>query len=229
MHDVSRDSLLRDEWDKKKQKYGTGTEYGRDTHHHDDEHDHSCHNDEDDHGHFHHDADHSHGAVNNHGHSHHESAHKSHDLDDHVHHHHDRSSRERVYDHLHEHRHVFYHSHHHSHHPDHHSVFHKLFKDPVRDWFALGLMILLIGAAHFQLLPEGLGRGCLIAAAVIGIFPAMKNSLFSALLRRKPNMELAVTVVLVGLLVSGHAFAAALCSLFMLAGSFMKLDFSWRS
>ncbi len=161
MHDVSRDSLLHKDWEKKKQNHGTGPEPGADeAHHHE-------------HEHYHH----------------------------HHHHHHDSAQT---------------------------SFFHRIFSDPGRDWFGLGFMVLLIAAGFFKLLPEHLSGGLLVCAAMIGIYPVWKNALFETIFKRQPTVELFASMALIVLLLAGQSLTAALCSLFMLAGSFMNLDFSWR-
>lgn len=218
MHDVDRNSLLYKDWETKKKLHGVRPETDTEDHDH-----HSHHHD---HGHDHHGDTH----VHSHDHSHSDAAYHHHDEDTHDHHHHsDRANRDRVYTHAHKHKHVFYHSHHHTHDPHSRNVLHKIFKDPVRDWFAVIVMTLLILSGGLQWLPGHLADGALVCAAMIGIFPPLKNALFQSIFQRKPTVELFISLVLIATLLTGHILEASLLALFMLLGSFIKLDFSWRS
>ena len=49
-------------------------------------------------------------------------------------------------------------------------------KDPARDWFGAGLMALLIAAGYYKWVPGHLSEGMIVCAAVIGIFPIVKNA-----------------------------------------------------
>jgi len=186
----------------------TGHSHDDDTHHHDHENDHS-----DPHG---------------HDHDHDDSAYEGHDHDTHVHDHEHKSFEDRAFAHVHEHGHNFYHAHHHTHHPEHVSIIHKIFRDPVRDWFGAALMGLLIVVGYLKLLPGHLSDGMLVCAAVIGIFPALKNALFDCICKREFRFELLVGVLLLAGLFLGRFLEVALISLLLLIGSFMRLNFSWK-
>lgn len=234
MHDVHRDSLIH----KKKKKSGSISEdrgqmkahHDHEDHKHDHDHDHHAHDDHD------HDHDHDdHEVPHGHDHPHEEEDYHAHDADLHVHEHHehevfgDRTLGDRAYAHLHDHKHVFFHQHHHSHHEEHTGLVHKVFKDPVRDWFALAFMGLLIAAGYFKWLPGALSEGMLVCAAVIGIFPVAKNAFFECIAKRTVSFEFIISLLLIGALFTGEFLIVALIALFLLAGSFMRLNFSWRS
>lgn len=106
---------------------------------------------------------------------------------------------------------------------------HKVFNDPVRDWFAVACMGILILAGYFKLLPGYLSDGAILCAAVIGIFPICKNALFDSILKRKLNFELFVAILLLVGLCTGYFLEVAFITLFLLAGSFSRLNFSWRN
>jgi cation transport ATPase len=255
MHDVDRNSILFKDWEKKKQA-GNHSHAAEDRHSHPnhDGHESQDHDHDHDHDHsHHHKAHHDHSADQHseppgpshnheagghsrhspaaHDHGHDEMAYVDHQRDDHDHIHPDetRFSRDRVFTHLHGHKHVFYHTHHHAHDPAYQSLLHKIFKDPVRDWFAVALMALMILVGYYQWLPGHLSDGLLVCAAVIGIFPAAKNSLVKSLFRRRPTFELLVSLLLISGLFAGRFLETALISLFLLMGSFMRLDFSWKA
>lgn len=243
MHDVHRDSILYKDRGKKikKQDHLHSHEGGSQQQHSDDrQHNHGeqspggqgsgtqahgRHDHPHDHG---HDHDHRDPGSGGHDHQHAPAAYDEHDHDLHIHHHDHQEFQDRAITHLHEHGHNFFHSHHHNHDPEHTTLTHKLFKDPVRDWFAAFLMGLLILAGYLQWLPGHLSDGMLICAAVIGIFPVLKNAIFDCLARRALSFELLAGILLVAGLLWGKFLAAALISLFLLIGSFMRLNFSWR-
>jgi hypothetical protein len=129
---------------------------------------------------------------------------------------------------VHEHGHGFYHAHHHTHHPEHAGFVHKVFGDPLRDWFGAFLMGLLIVVGYFKWLPGLLSDGMLVCAAVIGLFPIMKNALFESIYKRTLRFELLVGILLLAGLFMGRFLEVALISLFLLIGSFMHLNFSWK-
>jgi len=103
-----------------------------------------------------------------------------------------------------------------------------VFGDPVRDWFGAFLMGLLIVAGYFKWLPGYLSEGMLVCAAVIGLFPIVKNGLFDSIYKRKICFELLVGILLLAGLFMGRFLEVALISLFLLVGSFMRLNFSWK-
>jgi cation transport ATPase len=249
MHDVHRESLI---YKKEKKVKTTSHRHDHsdhlDHHHHDHEdthehadvsdhihehghdyHEHGHDHHEQDHGHHHHDHETPHG----HAHDHDESAYTGHDRDTHLpgadHKHRREGFEDRAYSHVHEHGHNFFHSHHHSHHAEHTTLTHKVLKDPARDWFGAGLMALLIAAGYFRWLPGHLAEGMIVCAAVIGIFPVVKNALFESIAKRSPNIELLAGSALVIGLFLGHFLAVALIAFFLLLGSFMRLNFSWRN
>ena len=211
MHDVHRDSIVSHG---KKRRVSTRLQ----THSHEDEHKHSP---SDEHS-------HDHDVPQGHNHDHDDSAYEEHDHDTHVHDHEHKSFEDRAFAHVHEHGHNFYHAHHHTHNPEHVSITHKIFRDPVRDWFGAALMGLLIVVGYLKLLPGHLSDGMLVCAAVIGIFPALKNALFDCIYKREFRFELLVGVLLLAGLFLGRFLEVALISLLLLIGSFMRLNFSWK-
>jgi len=225
MHDVHRDSIISHG---RKKKVG---EKGQ-THSHEDEHEHAS---QDKHSHNHDSTAHDHGHdhehdSHHHDHDHDDSAYEEHDHDTHVHDHthNGQSFEDRAFAHAHEHGHNLYHVHHHTHHTEHVSVIHKIFRDPVRDWFGAALMGLLIVVGYLKLLPGHLSDGMLLCAAVIGIFPVLKNALYDCIARRSIGFELLMGVLLLGVLVTGRFLEVALAALFLLIGSFVRLNFSWK-
>ena len=243
MHDVHRDSLIAQGKKRKVKKSGHAHSHDDDHGHDHGEkdhgpHSHDTHSHDHDHGHDHdheHDHDrghdnHDHAAPHGHSHDHEEDAYEGHDHDPHTHDHgHDRKhSEDRAFAHLHEHGHGFFHAHHHTHHPEHAGILHKVFGDPVRDWFSAFLMGLLIAAGYFKWLPGLLSDGMLVCAAVIGLFPIVKNGLFDSVYRRKIRFELLVGILLLAGLFVGRFLEVALIALLLLVGSFMRLNFSWK-
>jgi cation transport ATPase len=105
---------------------------------------------------------------------------------------------------------------------------HKVFNDPVRDWFAAFLMGLLIVAGYLKWLPGQLSDGMLVCAAVIGLFPIVKNGLFDSIYKRTLRFELLVGILLLAGLFMGKFLEVALITLLLLIGSFMRLNFSWK-
>ena len=89
-------------------------------------------------------------------------------------------------------------------------------------------MLLLIGAGYFKWLPGYLSEGMLLCAAVIGVFPLLKNALFDALYQRRFRFELPVGILLLAGLFMGKFLEVALIALLLLVGSFMRLKFSWK-
>ncbi len=231
MHDVHRDSILSNGKTKKIKQ--SDHEHDHEEHRTDDGHEH-VHDKKDAHrarSHVHHEQDHHHDHEPPHGHQHEhdDSEYTEHEEDDHVHTHDHRITEDRAFTHVHDHGHNFYHGHFHSHHPEHTTAMHKIFGNPLRDWFAAGLMGVLIVIGYFQLLPGHLSDGMLICAAVIGIFPVLKNALFESIAQRRFSPGLFVGMLLLAGLAAGNFLAIALFSLFLLVGSFMRLNFSWRN
>jgi len=232
MHDVHRDSLIAQSKRQKAKK--SDHDHPPDEHAHDDAHGHG----EKEHGaHPHdtetHDHDHGNDHADPHGHSHDhdEDTYEDHDHDLHTHDHGEKDHKraeERAFAHLHEHGHDFFHAHHHTHHPEHAGVVHKVFGDPVRDWFGAVLMGLLIVAGYFKWLPGHLSDGMLVCAAVIGLFPLVKNGLFDSIYKRTLRFELLVGILLLAGLFMGRFLEVALIALLFLMGSFMRLNFSWK-
>ena len=197
MHDVHRDSLIA----KGKKRKVKKTDHAHSHDEHADSHG-------DDHGHTH--GEKNQGVHSQTGHSHgDDTRHHDHENDHsdiHVHDHEHESFEDRAFAHVHEHGHNFYHVHHHTHHPEHVSITHKIFRDPVRDWFGAALMGLLIVVGYLKLLPGHLSDGMLVCAAVIGIFPALKNALFDCIYKREFRFELLVGVLLLAGLFLGRFF-----------------------
>ncbi len=248
MHDVHRDSLIYKK-KKKKKKNQSGNQsdgHGHESrsHDHDDQHDHgheehsNDHDDHHDHGHEAHSHDHDdhcdHGHEE-HSHDHDEEEYDAHDADLHTHKHHDhevfgdRDMGNRAFAHAHDHVHTFYHKHHHNHDLEHTSLVHKVFNDPVRDWFGAALMSLFIAAGYYRWLPGNLSDGMLVCAAIIGIFPVIKNSLLECINRRRISIELFLGILLLVGLFTGWFLEVAIAALLMLVGSFMRINFSWRN
>ena len=242
MHDVHRDSLIAK--GKKRKVKKTDHAHSHDEHadSHGDDHGHT-HGDDHDHahekkdhdvqghsGHSHdHDAPHhDHEEPHGHEHDHDEDAYEEHDHDLHTHGHERTHSEDRAFAHIHEHGHDFFHAHHHSHHPEHAGIVHKVFGDPVRDWFGVFLMGILIIVGYLKWVPGPLSDGMLVCAAVIGIFPLLKKALFDCVYNRKFRFELLVGIVLVAGLFWGKFLEVALIVLLFLIGSFMRLNFSWK-
>ncbi len=210
MHDISREALLCKQGDKRPVQ----TTHNPDGSHHEG---HS-------HGHDHpHEPDAGH-THEGHGHRHHQHSYPDHAHDEHGHTH-DRG--QEAFHHQHEHKHVFYHSHPHEHDRVRRTLAHRVLKDPARDWFGVGLILLLILVGLFRLLPPELNSGLFLAAAVIALFPALKNALFAALHRKKLSPELLVVAGLLAMLFRGYFLTGAVAGLFLLVGSFLRLDFSW--
>jgi len=232
MHDVHRDSII-SHGKKKKVSRKSHTHSHEDEHKHspsdEHSHDHDSNAHDHEHSHVHDSHHHDHDVPQGHGHDHDDSAYEEHDHDTHVHDHEHESFEDRAFAHLHEHGHNFYHAHHHTHHPEHVSITHKIFRDPVRDWFGAALMGLLIVVGYLKLLPGHLSDGMLVCAAVIGIFPILKNALFDCIARRTISFELLIGILLLGGLVAGRFLEVSLIALFLLIGSFMRLNFSWRN
>lgn len=233
MHDVHRDSIIAHNKKRKVDKKSQ-THAHKDEHQHPpaDEHNHShdsaahdSHHNPHDHAH-----EHDHDLPHGHDHNHDDSAFEEHHHDAHIHDHtHDgQSFEDRAFTHAHEHAHNVYHVHHHTHEPEHGMMIHKIFRDPVRDWFGAALMALLITVGYFQLLPAHLSDGMLLCAAVIGIFPVLKNALYDCIARRSISFELLMGILLLGGLVTGRFLEVALAALFLLIGSFIRLNFSWK-
>ena len=197
-------------------------ETGIDGHVHGDEH---SHDHGDDHGHEDHDSD----AAHGHDHSHDDAAYEKHDHDIHAHGHEQDGYQDHAYAHMHDHAHYFYHGHHHTHDPAHTTVMHKIFKDPVRDFFGAALMAVLILAGYLKWVPSPLAEGMLLCAAIIGIFPLIKNALFDCVKNRKVSIELFVGIALISGLCFGRFLEVSLISLLILLGSFCRLNFSWRN
>ncbi len=107
-------------------------------------------------------------------------------------------------------------------------MIHRMFGDPLRDWFAVLLMAILIGIGYFNVLPETLSSGMLLCAAVIGIFPLLKNALFKSIACRRFSLEILLGVLLMGGLLLGNFLQVALISFCLLVGSFLRLYFSWK-
>ncbi len=238
MHDVHRDSLIAKGKKRKVKKPDHAHSHDEHADSHGDDHghahgekDHGVHSqtghshDDDTH---HHDHENDHSDPHGHDHDHDDSAYEEHDHDTHVHDHEQKSFEDRAFAHVHEHGHNFYHAHHHTHNPEHVSITHKIFRDPVRDWFGAALMGLLIVVGYLKLLPGHLSDGMLVCAAVIGIFPALKNALFDCIYKREFRFELLVGVLLLVGLFLGRFLEVALISLLLLIGSFMRLNFSWK-
>jgi len=233
MHDVHRDSLIYKKEKKPKaqsQKHDHSDDHRHD---HEDTHEHA-HGHSSGNTHEHDDArHHDHSTPHGHVHDHDDSAYTEHDRDAHLpgtaHAHKHEGFEDRAYRHVHEHGHKFFHSHHHSHHPEHTTLTHKVLKDPARDWFGAGLMALLIATGYYKWVPGHLSEGMIVCAAVIGIFPVMKNALFESIARRRPNIELCIGSLLVIGLFLGYFLTVAFIALFLLLGSFMRLNFSWSN
>ncbi len=87
----------------------------------------------------------------------------------------------------------------------------------------------LIYVGYNRLLPGNLSDGMLVCAAIIGIFPVIKNALLECISRRRISIELVIGAVLLTGLFTGRFLEVAIAALLMLVGSFMRINFSWRS
>jgi cation transport ATPase len=220
MHDVHRDSMLYQGKSKNTKKSAHKNDYEKtrssDAHEHEHEVNHEHH-------------DHDNEIPHGHQHEHDDSEYTEHEEDDHVHSHDHGTTEDRAFTHVHDHGHNFFHGHFHSHHPKHTTAMHKIFGNPLRDWFAAGLMGVLIIIGYFQLLPGHLSDGMLVCAAVIGIFPVMKNAIFECLAQRRFDADILVGALLLTGLLLGRFIEVATCALLLLIGSFLRLNFSWRN
>ena len=207
MHDVHKDSIIVK--GKKQTITGTGHDHSKVLNH-----------------------THDHPVSHGHDHEHGEEVYNGHDYDLHVHKHNSNNRNgvafDRAFAHIHEHGHDFFHSHYHTHHPEHAGIMHKIFGDPRRDWFAVVLMVLLIVIGYFKWLPGHLSDGMLLCAAIIGIFPVLKNGVFGCIYRRTFRFELLVGFLLLIGLFMGEFLVVDLITLLLLLGSFLRLNFSWK-
>jgi len=245
MHDVHRDSLIAK--GKKRKVKKSDHVHSPDEHapspvvdHDHGAHQHDAHDHDSGHAHKHEEKDHAvhsheehshdHDAPHGHSHDHDEGAYEEHDHDLHIHDHgqEHKHAEGRAIAHMHEHGHDFFHAHHHTHHPEHAGVIHKVFGDPVRDWFSVFLMALLIVTGYLKWLPGYLSDGMLICAAVIGLFPIVKNGLFDSIYKKTLRFELLLGILLLSGLFMGKFLEVALITLLLLMGSFMRLNFSWK-
>ncbi len=120
------------------------------------------------------------------------------------------------------------HHHHDHHHEHHHDWLDKLMSSSGPDWFAVFVMSIFIIAGHFRWLPGTLSDGVVVGAAMIGLYPPLKNSIFTCLHVRRPSAELVVCLVLLVMLFCGMSLEVALCTLTLMLGSFLHFHFSWR-
>ena len=233
MHDVKRDSLFEDKGSKKKH-------VSKKSHHsHGDEHDHDeklaskypgyelrhVHEDDEEHDHGEQEDYQGHDHDSNHE----EEEYHAHEDEDEHHHNHPRDTfSDRAFEHLHDHGHQLLHSHHHVHHREEASVVHKWFNNPARDWFALIVGGLLTALSGLGVVGGTLGRGFLVMASVIGLFPLVKNSVIRGIIEKRFNADLAVSLVLIIAMIYGQMFYVAVTLFLILLGSFLRLDFSWN-
>lgn len=243
MHDVKRDSLFEVKDSKKKhaqkksqpqetshenashshdEKLASKYEGYEHRHVHEDDEEHE-HEDEHFHEHEHEDED-----YHGHEHNHDEEEYHEHDHDEHHHHHPKKLFHDRAFEHIHEHGHQFSHSHDHVHHRDETSVAHKWFKDPVRDWFALVVMGILIAVNMMGLARDNLAKGLLVMAAVLGLFPLIKNAVIRGILEKRFVPELGVSLIFIVIMFYGKLLYAAIGVFLILLGSFLRLNFSWN-
>jgi len=183
------------------------------------------HEDNEEHELHHHEHDDEH--YNGHDHEHDEEEYHDHEDDEHHHNHPKEQFVDRAFEHVHEHGHQFIHTHYHVHHKEETSVVHKWFKDPVRDWFALLVVGVLIGMNITGLVRDALGKGFLVMAAVIGLFPLVKNSIIKGILGGRFIADLVVSLILIIALFYGQIFYVAVAVFLLLLGSFLRLNFSW--
>ncbi len=223
MHDINRDDIFKKTSSGQKVKksshsHGSGEEHshgheGHNHHEHNDEHDrHDEHNHNDEESFTGH--DHNHDTLDEHFHS------------DHSH----KESRfeSRAYHHVHEHSHKVHHAHHHEHSSDENTLVHRIFNNPLQDWFALIFMSVLLLINQTVPMNDNLDEGFLIVITVMGLFPLLKNAIFEGILKKKILPELLAAIFLFGLIFAGEALTAAIMTIFIFLGSFLKLDFSWK-
>ncbi|OGL38427.1 MAG: hypothetical protein A2042_00580 [Candidatus Schekmanbacteria bacterium GWA2_38_11] len=255
MHDVKRDSLFEEIKGSKKKharkKDKTPQEkHGHKNHGHSHSHEHDDHDDHDEvlaskyegyeHRHVHedheedeHHNDHDHDNHDDeyyegHEHNHDEEELHEHGEDEHHHEHPKELFHDRAFEHVHEHGHHVLHSHDHVHHKEEIGLTHKWFKNPVRDWFALSVIGLLIAVSALGLVRADLSRGFLVMASVIGIYPLLKNSIIKGILEKRFAVDLVVSLILIIALFYGQIFPVALAVFLILLGSFLRLNFSWN-
>ena len=89
-------------------------------------------------------------------------------------------------------------------------------------------MALLIVTGYLKWLPGHLSTGMLVCAAIIGIFPIIKNAIFDSIAARKLKLELVIGIALLCGLLLGHYLETAIVTFCVLIGSFMNLNFSWK-
>jgi cation transport ATPase len=229
MHDVHRDSIIhKKQGIKKADPESPGDRPQPHAQDHNEKHNHMEGGTRDHNSHKQHDG---HDIPHGHDHKHEENKYEDHDSDLHIpgadHSHHD-NFEDHAMTHMHEHAHSFYHRHHHTHHPEHTSLIHRILLDQLRDWFAVGLMGILIFAGYYKLAPGHLSDGMIICAAVIGIFPMFKNGIFDCVFKKKMSFELLLGIFLIIGLLKGYFLETALISVFLLVGSFFRLNFSWK-
>lgn len=217
MHDVSRDSFLRKQWDEKKRRSHQHPHNDHESGHHHSHQERECAE-----GHSHsHSLDILHSDDERHVHHH------DHDGGHGTHHHEEGDDHHHRFLHAHDHRHVFYHSHGHQHDRVRSTLVHRVLKDPARDWFGVGLVCCCILLGISGIAPPLASKGLFLAAAVIGLFPAVKNAVLTACIEKKISVELFAALLILLLVGSGYFREAALAALFLLLGSFLRLDFSW--
>ncbi len=216
MHDVSRDSFLRKQWDEKKRRHsghgGDGEQYHNEDSH-DIAHGHS-------HSHHQHSFDDIHEAQHENEHHQHQKEHgHSHDSVDAPHGEH--------FHHNHRHQHILYHSHAHEHDRIRKTLVHRVLKNPVRDWFGIGTIGCLFYLGRSGLLETPLAKGLLLAATVIGLFPLIKDVLQRVFHHKEIGFEIIVVALVLLEILTGHFYEAALAMLFLHLGSSLRLSFSW--
>lgn len=211
MHDINRDEIFK--------KTSSGGKSKEHNHSHDDSHTHSSHT----HNHHSHNHHHHNDELTGHDHQHE-------DFEGHYHfdHSHDEHFESRAYNHVHEHSHQIRHAHYHKHDPQEDSMIHRIFNNPLRDWFTLIFMSILLVVHQTVSMKTELADGLLVVVVVIGLFPLLKNAIFDGLLRKRILPELVVAIFLIGLLFYGELLTASIITIFICLGSFLNLNFSWK-
>ncbi|RMF92869.1 MAG: hypothetical protein D6734_11275 [Candidatus Schekmanbacteria bacterium] len=107
-------------------------------------------------------------------------------------------------------------------------MIHRIFNNPLRDWFTLIFMSILLVVHQTVSMKTELADGLLVVVVVIGLFPLLKNAIFDGLLRKRILPELVVAIFLIGLLFYGELLTASIITIFICLGSFLNLNFSWK-
>lgn len=222
MHDIKRDDIFK--------KASPGQKHKRQDHSNNKEHSHKNKKDHKHEEHRHNGREH----QEHKGHSHEDTFsghnHEHDEIEEHLHHDHRHEERfeSRAYNHVHDHSHRIFHAHHHKHNPEEDSIIHRVFNNPLRDWFALFFMSILLLIHQTVQLNNKLSDGILIVIIVTGLSPLLKNAFFDGIVKKLILPELIAAIFLLGLIFSGELLTGAIITIFIFLGSFLNLNFSWK-